>query len=175
MRDRARLMQNDGEPISKTKQKQAMHELQALGEALLDLPEAQLEALQLPEALARALREAKTISAHGARRRQIQYIGRLMRDVDPAPIRERLALARGESAQASARHKRLEQWRARLLEDDAALTEFAALYPRTDTQALRALIRNARREQKEAKSPRAFRELFRLLREAAADGEAGAD
>ena len=163
------------ETISKTKQKQAMHELQALGEALLDLPESQLDALELPDALARALREAKTIAAHGAKRRQIQYIGRLMRDVDSAPIRERLALLRGESAQASARHKRLEQWRARLMDDDAALTEFAEQFPRADTQALRALIRNARREQKEAKPPRAFRELFRLLREAAADEDAGAD
>jgi len=163
------------ETISKTKQKQAMHELQALGEALLDLPESQLYALELPDALARALREAKTIAAHGAKRRQIQYIGRLMREVDPAPIRERLALLRGESAQASARHKRLEQWRARLMDDDAALTEFAEQFPRADTQALRALIRNARREQKEAKPPRAFRELFRLLREAAADEDAGAD
>ncbi len=163
------------ESPSKTKQKQAMHELQALGEALLDLADAQLDALQLPDALLRALREVKTITAHGARRRQIQYIGRLMREVDPAPIRERLALTRGESAQASARHRRLEQWRARLLEDDTALTDFAQLYPRADTQALRALIRNARREQKEARPPRAFRELFRLLREAAADGDAGAD
>jgi ribosome-associated protein len=163
------------ETASKTKQKQAMHELQALGEALLDLPAAQLDALQLPDALLRALREAKTIAAHGAKRRQIQYIGRLMRDVDAAPIRERLALARGESAQASARHRRLEQWRARLMEDDAALTEFAQQFPRADTQILRTLIRNARREQKEAKPPRAFRELFRLLREAAADGEASAD
>jgi ribosome-associated protein len=163
------------EATSKTKQKQAMHELQALGEALLDLPAAQLDALQLPDALLRALREAKTIAAHGAKRRQIQYIGRLMRDIDAAPIRERLALARGESAQASARHRRLEQWRARLMEDDAALTEFAQQFPRADTQILRTLIRNARREQKEAKPPRAFRELFRLLREAAADGEASAD
>lgn len=163
------------EATSKTKQKQAMHELQALGEALLDLPAAQLDALQLPDALLRALREAKTIAAHGAKRRQIQYIGRLMREVDPAPIRERLALLRGESAQASARHRRLEQWRARLMEDDAALTEFAQQFPRADTQILRTLIRNARREQKEAKPPRAFRELFRLLREAAADGEASAD
>ena len=163
------------ETASKTKQKQAMHELQALGEALLDLPAAQLDALQLPDALLHALREAKAIAARGAKRRQIQYIGRLMREVDPAPIRERLALLRGESAQASARHRRLEQWRTRLMEDDAALTEFAQQFPRADTQILRALIRNARREQKEAKPPRAFRELFRLLREAAADGEASAD
>ena len=162
-------MHNGNEPVSKTKQKQAMHELQALGEALLDLPQSQLDALGLPDALARALREAKTITSHGARRRQIQYIGRLMRDVDPAPVRERLALLRGESAQASARHKRLEQWRARLLEDDTALTEFAALYPRADTQALRALIRNARREIAEHKPPRAQRELFRLLRDSLHD------
>ena len=169
------MQEDDVEAISKTKQKQAMHEQQVLGKALLDLPAEQLDALGLPDTPARALREAKTSAAHGARRRQMQYIGRLMRDVDPAPIRERLALLRGESAQASARQRRLEQWRVRLLEDDGALTEFAQQFPRADTQMLRAMIRNARREQKEAKPPRAFRELFRLLREAAADGEASAD
>lgn len=158
------------EVVSKTRRKQAMHELQALGEALVGLREAQLEALPLEEALREAVLEAKRLRGHEARRRQMQFIGRLMRTVDPAPIRERLDELSGQSAQAAARHKRLEAWRERLLVDDAALTEFAAAHPGADMQALRALIRNARREQQEAKPPRAYRELFRFLKQCSDSG-----
>lgn len=153
--------------VSKTKRKQQMHELQALGAALLDLPPSQLDALGLEAELVQALREAHAITSHEARRRQVQYIGRLMRAVDPEPIRAALAALAGNSAAARAQQKRLEQWRARLIEDDAALTEFAreAAPGRADLQALRALIRNARKEIAESRPPRAQREIFRLLRE----------
>jgi len=142
-----------------------MHELQALGVALAALPESQLKEMHLGEDLLEALLEAKRIRSHEAKRRQMQYIGRLMRDIDPAPIRSRLAELEGSSAQATARHRRLEAWRARLLGDDEALTELAAAFPGTDLQALRTLIRNARKEQEEGKPPRAYRELFRVLKE----------
>jgi len=142
-----------------------MHELQALGVALAALPESQLKEMHLGEDLLEALLEAKRIKSHEAKRRQMQYIGRLMRDVDPAPIRSRLAEVEGHSAQAAARHRRLEAWRERLLADDAALTEFAAAFPAADLQALRTAIRNARKEQKEGKPPRAYRELFRILKD----------
>jgi ribosome-associated protein len=149
------------EIVSKTKRKQAMHELQALGVALVELPESQLDFLD--EELRKAVLEAKRISSHEARRRQMQYIGRLMRDIDPAPIRARLDQITGSSTQANARHKRLEALRARLLADDEALTEFAASHPSADLQTLSALIRNSRREREEGRPPRAYRELFRLL------------
>jgi len=142
-----------------------MHELQALGVALAELSESQLKEMRLGEDLLEALLEAKRIRSHEAKRRQMQYIGRLMREVDPAPIRSRLAELEGSSAQASARHRRLETWRERLLGDDEALTAFAAEHPGADLQALRTLIRNARKEQKEGKPPRAYRELFRVLKE----------
>ncbi|TAK52740.1 MAG: DUF615 domain-containing protein [Betaproteobacteria bacterium] len=156
------------EPFSKTKRKAEMHELQALGVTLLALPAAQLDALALPEALAAALREARRISSHEGRRRQLQYIGRLMRAVDAEPIRAALAAQAGRSASARARQLRLEQWRARLLAEDAALTEFARENAGADLQALRTLIRNARKEIAAARPPRAQRELFRMLREAIA-------
>lgn len=152
---------------SKTKRKQEMHELQELGAALVDLSTAHLEHMALPEGLAQAVREARLISSHEARRRQVQFIGRLMRDLDPEPIRAQLASVEGRSAQARASHQRLEHWRARLMEDDGALTEFASAHPGADLQNLRALLRNARKEQKEGKPPRAYRELFRVIREAA--------
>lgn len=157
------------EILSKTRRKQEMHELQSLGAALVDLSAAHLERMRLPEALAQAVREARAIASHEARRRQVQYIGRLMRGVDAAPIRAQLAAVAGGSAQERARHQRLEHWRARLLEDDGALTEFARAHPTADLQQLRALIRNVRKEQDEGRPPRAFRELFRILRETAVD------
>jgi ribosome-associated protein len=155
----------DQEIVSKTRKKREMHELQALGVALLALSETQLKAMALDEDLRAALLEAKRIKSHEAKRRQMQYIGRLMRDVDPAPIRSRLAELEGHSAQATARHRRLELWRERLIGDDEALTAFAAEHPGADLQALRSLIRNARKEASLGRPPRAYRELFRVLKE----------
>jgi len=152
--------------LSKTRRKQDMHALQALGGALLDLPPSQLDALGIPEELAEAVREAGRISSHEAKRRHLQYIGRLMRKLDPEPIRAAIAEIEGRSAAARARHRRIEQWRERLLEDDRALTEFAHEHTGADLQALRALIRNARKEIAWSRVPRAQRALFRFLREA---------
>jgi len=155
------------EIVSKTKRKQEMHELQALGAALVGLSGAHFERMVLPQALAQAVREARHIDSHEARRRQMQYIGKLMRKVDAEPIRAQLAAVEGGSAQERARHQRLEHWRVRLLADDGALTEFAQEHTGADLQQLRTLIRNARKEQAGGKPPRATRELFRVLRETA--------
>jgi ribosome-associated protein len=152
--------------VSKTKRKQEMHELQALGVALVALSESQLQDMSLESRLHEAVLAAKRITSHEARRRQMQYIGRLMRDADAEPIRARLAAVEGHSAQAAAHHRRLEAWRERLMEDDEALTEFVAAHPGADLQELRALLRNARKEAKEGKPPRAYRELFRFLKNA---------
>ena len=151
-------------PVSKTKRKQQMHELQALGVALVELPESQLAAMDIAEDLREAVLEAKRITAHEGRRRQLQYIGRLMRDLDPAPIRAQLDALTGSSAQEAARHRRLEALREKLLGNDEALTAYVADHAGADAQELRTLIRNARREQKEGRPPRAFRELFRVLK-----------
>jgi ribosome-associated protein len=156
------------ELVSKTRRKREMLELQALGAALVAVPESQLAQMQLENNLLQAVLEAKRIRSHEAKRRQLQYIGRLMRDVDPEPIRAQLAAIEGSSAQAAAAHRRLESWRERLLSDDEALTAFAAEHPSADLQALRTLIRNSRKEQKEGKPPRAYRELFRFIKECSA-------
>jgi ribosome-associated protein len=151
--------------ISKTRRKNEMLELQALGAALVELSDAQLDQFTLEPRLREAVAEAKRIKSHGAKKRQIQYIGRLMRDVDAEPVRAGLAALEGGSAQATARHRRLEAWRERLMADDGALTEFAGEHPGADLQALRTLIRNARKEAKEQKPPRAYRELFRFVKQ----------
>ena len=157
----------EAEFVSRSQKKREVEELQKLGAALVALAPAQLDAIALPDALAAAVREARRIRSHEARRRQLQYIGKLMRSVDPEPVRAALAAIAGQSAAARARHRRLEDWRARLIDDDGALTEFAAAHPGADLQALRALIRNARKEIAENRPPRAQRELFRVLRESA--------
>lgn len=154
---------------SKTKKKQEMHDLQKLGAALVQLSDAHLERISLPEALAQAVREARRIRSHEAKRRQVQFIGRLMRELDPEPIRAQLAVVEGGSAQARASHQRVEHWRARLMDDEGALTEFARECVVADLQQLRALLRNARKEQAEGRPPRAYRELFRIIREAAGE------
>ena len=153
------------EIVSKTKRKQEMTALQKLGAKLVELPESQLVEMPMNEQLRDAVFEAKRIKSHEAKRRQLQYIGRLMREIDPAPLRAQLDAIVGHSAQAAAQHRRLEAWRERLLADDGALTAFAAEHPGADLQALRTLIRNTRKEQKEARPPRAYRELFRLIKE----------
>lgn len=154
------------QPPSKTRRKKEMHALQALGTALVGLNAQQLERMDLPESLREAVLEAQRIRGHEARRRQLQYIGRLMRSIDAAPIAAQLAHVQGESAAAKAEFHAVERWRTRLLEDDMALTDWLAAHPDADVQVLRQLIRTARREAAEGKPPRASRALFRLLREA---------
>ena len=152
-------------PPSKSRRKRDMIELQSLGEALVGLPEDQLRRIDLPDVLREAVVEARRIHAFGALRRQLQFVGKVMRDIDPAPIRLQLDALRGVSAKHIAWMHTLERWRVRLLADDAATGEWIASYPATDTQRLRTLIRNARQEREAGRPPRAFRELFQMLRD----------
>lgn len=138
--------------------------LQQLGAQLVELNEQQIETMQLPEALLEAVLEAKRLSKREARRRQLQYIGRLMRDIDAEPIRDRLDEWLGQGHERTAQLHTLERWRDELLAGDPALERFLRAYPHADSQKLRTLIRNARREQGAALEPRSYRELFRVLR-----------
>ncbi|MBI2316284.1 MAG: DUF615 domain-containing protein, partial [Betaproteobacteria bacterium] len=148
---------------SKTQTKKRMHELQALGERLVELNPEQLAAVGLPEDLHEAVLDARRMASREARRRQLQYVGRLMRRIDPEPIRERLAVWDGASREHTARVHMTERWRSRLIEDETALAELAAAQPGIDTQHLRNLVRNARAERDAGKPPKSFRELFRAL------------
>ncbi len=150
--------------ISKTQRKRDSLALQELGEELTQLSSERLTELALPERLLEAVMAAKGISKFGARRRQMQYIGRLMHDVDGEAIAARLEFWKGHSRAATAHLHLLERWRARLLQDEAALGELAAVYPGCDMQKLRQLVRNAQREHEAGKSPRSYRALFQELR-----------
>lgn len=152
-------------PPSKTKVKKQMHDLQYLGWQLTELPKEKWHALDLPENLLEALAEYKRISKFGAQKRQLQYIGKLMREVETAPILAKLDAWNGTSREHTAWLHQVEQWRDRLLEDSAALTALLAQYPQADAQRLRALIRNALKEKEMEKPPKSYREIFQLLRE----------
>lgn len=156
--------EDTGRP-SKTKQKEAMHELRDLGAELVELSVGQLKRIKLPENIYEAVRDCQKITAHGARRRQVAYLGKLMRGVDDEPIRAGLAMLRGESSAETARLHRLERFRTRLLEDEAVLAEIAALWPTVDLQHLRTLRRNALKEQENNKPPKNFRAIFQVLQE----------
>jgi len=158
----------DDLPPSKTRRKAEMHALQDLGERLVGIDDGKLGTLAreslLPERLVDAVRDARRISAWGARKRQLQFIGKLMRDVDPAPVEKRLAAwAQGIDADTARQHA-LERWRVRLLDEPGGLDALAAAYPGLDPATLRPLIAKARDERLRGTPPHAYRELFRALK-----------
>jgi ribosome-associated protein len=150
---------------SKSQRKREMTALQTLGEALLELSAAELARLPVPERLREAVAETAHIGSREGRRRQLQFIGRLMREVDAEPLRSAIAEARGASRQSVALMHRCERLRDRLLADDSALTEVLAELPGADAQMLRSTIRAARRERDAGGAPRHSRQLYRWLHE----------
>jgi ribosome-associated protein len=155
---------SDGTPISKTQRKKAVHLLQVLGEELVELNDDQLTAIAMPEALRDAVMAARRITKFEARRRQLQYIGKLMRRVEVEPIRAALDAVLAGSRRQIAAHKRVEAWRERLLAGPGALDELLAEYPGADGQRLHALVRGALRERDAGSPPRSYRELYHALR-----------
>lgn len=152
------------EPPSKTRRKAQMQALQDMGEALVAVSPQRLSELDLPERLVDAITAARRITSHEGRRRQMQFVGRLMREVDPEPIRAKLdAWARGPK-QETARLHRLETWRERLLKEPDALADLVALFPRADRDALRKLIRQAQEESARQQPPKYYRQLFQTLK-----------
>ncbi|MDR1368146.1 MAG: DUF615 domain-containing protein [Candidatus Accumulibacter sp.] len=167
------MVEEDRPRDSKTKRKRAMELLQSLGEELVSLaasPELLSSLVDLPENLSVAIDQARRMTRRDeARRRQMQYIGRLMRDVDADPIRAALARIRGDSAQETARLHHLEQWRDRLMEDEKTIDEIAARFPLADFRRLRSLRRAAIKEHGQGRPPKNFREIFQLLKEISPD------
>jgi len=155
-------------PLSKTRRKAAMHALQDIGVALVELEARRFNAfvreVELPETLRDALVEARGIRAHGGRKRQLQYIGRLMREVDAQPIAQWLDRVTHGQREDSARQHALERWRDRLLDEPDALDRLMAEHPTLDRPRLRALIARAREERARGSPPHAYRDLFRALK-----------
>ena len=156
--------------ISKTKRKAEADAQQLVGKKLIALTKDQINKLNLEERLHDAVMEAKRLTVNGAIRRQLQYIGRLMRDTDIEPIEEQLARWEGKNSEENARFHLLERWRDRLIDESPepqsdALQEFLTTYPNADVQLIRTLCRNAHKERSNNKPPKSTRELFKLLRE----------
>jgi ribosome-associated protein len=161
-------LDEDGNPIysspSKTTLKRAMDALQTMGEELANLSTDQIKRITMPDNLREALLASHRIHAHGARKRQMQLIGKLMRSADTAPLQAALDEIKGVSVQAKVHQKRLEKLRDRIMAADSEFAQLAQDFPQADIQQLRQLRRNALKEIEHAKPPRAYRELFRQLR-----------
>ena len=150
---------------SKSQRKREMTALQDIGEELVQLNADQLAQVELPERLRVAVAEAQRISDFEGRRRQLQYIGKLMRQIDPAPIRATLEQWRGAARKHTAMQNLAERWRERLLAEENALAEFATEYPGADRSRLRALIASIKHDQAAGRPLKNNRELFRAIRE----------
>lgn len=157
---------------SKTQLKNAMLELQDLGVTLLELPEEQLDQLITGDGpLREAMLDLRRITAHGARKRQASYVGKLLRDVDTEPLRKALAVWHTHKARDVRALREIEQWREKMIGSDAGWEEWVKRYPLGDSKQLRALVRDARRDREMAKvtgesqNGRAFREMFKMVRE----------
>lgn len=162
----------DREAPSKSALKRESRSLQELGETLANLPAQVLAELQIPESLREAIAQLKRIKSRGAARRQRQYIGKIMRDLDAAPLRHALQQWElSQRRQAEGFHQ-VEHWRDRFLEDrESATAAFLEQYPATDRQQLRALVRALPGPAAAHGNPRAARSLFRFLRDTMHAGE----
>lgn len=159
--------QDQTEFLSKSQRKRDMLALQDLGRELTEAPVSLLAQIQLPENLAQAIAEYKRLpNKHEARRRQLQFIGKLMRDVDTTEIRTLLEKDRQQANVDKRKHQELEKLRDSLLQEDvAAMTLLLERLPQVEIQHVRQLIRQARKEQEANKPPAASRKLFRYLRD----------
>ncbi|RJG05639.1 DUF615 domain-containing protein [Noviherbaspirillum cavernae] len=153
---------------SKSQLKREMTALQDLGQELVDQPKDRVKRVPMPEDVRDAILECQKIKDHEGRRRQLQYVGKKMRTLEEdeiAAIHKVLDSWKGASKAETAAMHALERRREKLLANDDALTELRAKHPDIDMQHLRTLIRNARKEQAENKPPKAYREIFQILKQ----------
>jgi ribosome-associated protein len=163
---------------SKSELKRQSNELQKLGEQLIDAPRDRVKRVQMPDEVKDAILMCQTITNHEGRRRQLQYVGKMMRTLDEeevAVIQRTIESWKGASRAETAALHALERRRDKLLADDKALTQLLEEHPELDVQQLRTLIRNARKEQAENKPPKAYREIFQILKDLAKLPKAAAE
>ncbi|MES2069765.1 MAG: ribosome biogenesis factor YjgA [Pseudomonadota bacterium] len=161
---------------SKSQLKREMTALQKLGQELVEQPRDRVKRVPMPEDVRDAILECQQIKDHEGRRRQMQYVGKKMRTLDEeeiAAIQKTLDSWKGLSKSDTAAMHALERRREKLLTDSNALTELLEQNPELDVQHLRTLIRNARKEQAENKPPKAYREIFQILKQISAAKKAG--
>jgi ribosome-associated protein len=164
--DSASSGETEEQRLSKSARKREAAALQELGVKLSALPDQEIKALDLPDPLFVALRDLRRLPSHGAQIRQRQYIGKLMRDIDPEPVLAKLA-ERKQRHDLEIRHfQQIERWRDRLLSEPASgLDELLREYPKADRATLARLLDKAEKERLEQRSPVGAREVFAFLRE----------
>ena len=150
---------------SKSQRKRDSHALQDLGETLVALQPAKLRGLPLPESLIEAIEMAQRITSREGRRRQLQLVGKLMRNIDPEPIRDFLDKDGSKHREEVGLMHSAEHWRDRLLDDPGALAQLAAQHPEVESAQWRSLIEAARGERTATQPGRRYRELYRALRD----------
>ena len=170
----------DGIAPSRNELKKQMQDLQELGEAVAALPVDRLDKLKIDERLRDAIDELRRTKSFEGKRRQVQYIGKLMKHENPEPLREAVASYRVGSATDTLALHQAEYWRDQLLAGDDALANWVKEYPATDVQQMRSLVRAARKEKLEPgeRRGRAYRDLFKLVKEqmhAASDADGEGD
>ncbi len=153
------------DPLSKTALKQLATEAQSLGKRIAQLPDEQFARMALPDRLAAAIIDYKRFPSREAKRRQLQFVGRLMREQDTSGIEAQLDQLEGISADARYQQHQLDHWRNRLLSEPGAITDYISSHPDVDRQQLRHVIKSARSAQGSATEKHAARVLFRFLRE----------
>ncbi|RFP12136.1 MULTISPECIES: ribosome biogenesis factor YjgA [unclassified Duganella] len=153
---------------SKTELKRQSDALQKMGETLVEAPRDRVKRVPMPEDVLDAILACQQITNHEGRRRQMQFVGKKMRTLDEAEvavIQQTIDSWKGASKSETAAMHALERRRDKLLVDDKALTVLLEENPELDVQHLRTLIRNARKEQAESKPPKAYREIFQILKQ----------
>jgi ribosome-associated protein len=166
-KDNRQPMEDDDQfEISKSQIKRELDELKKLGSELLEFSDDALRQLDISEVLLQALRTAKRITSNSARKRQLQYIGKLLKEENAAPLIAAVDAHKHQHATLTRDFQKLEKLRDKLIRDgDSALADVLSLFPRADRQHLRKLVRQSRNEQETKQPPRASRLLFRYLRE----------
>jgi ribosome-associated protein len=154
---------DDEDFISKTRRKRESAELQDLGAELVKLSPEQLARLDLPETLREAVLACQGITKHEARRRQMQWIGKIMRNVDSAPIAEKIASLQAPTRKQTALFHVAEKWRDELMADARAIERFGREFPHADAHRIGVLAEAARKEREAKRAPKHFRELFHLV------------
>jgi ribosome-associated protein len=157
--------ETEAERLSKSARKREATSLQELGVKLSALPDQEIKELELPDPLFVALRALRRLPSHGAQVRQRQYIGKLMRQIDPEPVLAKLAERKQRHDLEIRQFQQIERWRDRLLTEPDAIDELVGEHPAADRVALTRLIEKAARERVEQRSPAGARELFAHLRQ----------
>jgi len=151
--------------ISKTELKKDSKKIQAFGRSVADLSNDAIKKFNFPVNIQEAIKEFKTIKSNSAKKRQAQYLGKLLRDIDLTEAYTVMEQLRTHSQKEIQANHYIEKWREKLLSDKEAITEFISLYPESDSQSLRQLINNSLKEKNLNRPPKSYRQLFQIIKE----------